>query len=355
MSKNIDEIIKSRLEKKGKVTSEEVAGLAGISRQGAHKRLTAWVNRKRLIKVGRTRGSYYLPYTKEHLAKLQRCGRPIKKRFRNKELQEDLIFDQLAEEPLIINLSKRTKSILRYAFTEMFNNAIEHSGSLWIDVKIRRDNGSIAFEVIDKGIGVFNSIKQKYDLKDDFEALQELTKGKKTTAPKEHTGEGIFFTSKIADFMELSSSRLSLIFDNQAKEIFPEEIKFRKGTRVVFKINQNTKKDLSKLFGEYTDEEYKFFKTKVTVSLFEKGVDYVSRSQARRMLYDLDKFKTIELDFKGVAGIGQGFADEVFRVFSQEHPDIKIVPTNACQAVMFMIKRAQSEGRVALQLRGSVL
>jgi hypothetical protein len=82
-------------------------------------------------------------------------------------------------------------------------------------------------------------------------------------------------------------------------------------------------------------------KTKVTVRLYEKGVDFVSRSQARRILYGMDKFKTIILDFIKVKGIGQGFADEIFRVFKLEHPGVEILVKNASKTVMFMINRAK--------------
>ena len=99
---------------------------------------------------------------------------------------------------------------------------------------------------------------------------------------------------------------------------------------------------LLKKFKEYTDESFKFAKSKVTVRLFEPGGSYVSRSQARRILAGLEKFKTIIMDFKDVETVGQGFADEVFRVWKQRYPDIKVVPKNTNENVLFMIKRARS-------------
>jgi hypothetical protein len=44
-------------------------------------------------------------------------------------------------------------------------------------------------------------------LKNHLEAIQDLLKGKQTTMPKSHSGEGIFFTSKIADNLTISSSQ----------------------------------------------------------------------------------------------------------------------------------------------------
>ena len=56
----------------------------------------------------------------------------------------------------------------------------------------------------------------------------------------------------------------------------------------------------------------------------------------------LDRFKEVVLDFKGVTMIGPAFADEIFRVFSTQHPEVKLTPINAVDAVLQMIPRAQS-------------
>jgi hypothetical protein len=37
--------------------------------------------------------------------------------------------------------------------------------------------------------------------------------------------------------------------------------------------------------------------------------------------------------------VGQGFVDEVFRIFQKKHPNIKIEFTNANEDVRFMIER----------------
>jgi len=69
----------------------------------------------------------------------------------------------------------------------------------------------------------------------------------------------------------------------------------------------------------------------------------VSRSEARRILTNLEKFKTVILDFKNTDTIGQGFADEVFRVWQSAHKDVKIVIKNANKDIEFMIKRAKTQ------------
>lgn len=47
--------------------------------------------------------------------------------------------------------------------------------------------------------------------------------------------------------------------------------------------------------------------------------------------------------FKGLTTIGQAFADEVFRVFKLNHPNIVIIPANANEGIKMMIQRAQGE------------
>jgi hypothetical protein len=85
---------------------------------------------------------------------------------------------------------------------------------------------------------------------------------------------------------------------------------------------------LDKIFDQFAPEEfdYQFDRTKVQVKLFH--TNYISRSEAKRLLHGLDKFKEIILDFAGVKTIGQGFADEIFRVFQQAHPDISVKSEN---------------------------
>lgn len=66
----------------------------------------------------------------------------------------------------------------------------------------------------------------------------------------------------------------------------------------------------------------------------------IARSQAKRLLQRVDRFRRVVLDFTGVALIGQGFADEVFRVFANAHPEVELSAVNAEPDVRAMIARA---------------
>ena len=101
-----------------------------------------------------------------------------------------------------------------------------------------------------------------------------------------------------------------------------------RGTEVFFSIKNRTRKKIEDIFSIFAPEEYdyKFEKTRALVKLFQR--EYLSRSEAKRLLHGLDKFKEIILDFKDVKTIGQGFADELFRVFMQNYPEITLEIVN---------------------------
>lgn len=268
----------------------------------------------------------------------------------NKDLEEHKVFIELeAKYDFLKQLPESLHSIFAYAFSEMLNNAIDHSQSKKIQVSVRKEDSVLTFKITDFGIGVFKNIMRKRKLKNEEEAIQDLLKGKVTTAPKAHSGEGIFFTSKISDKFILNSYDYKLIVDNTLPDVFIEKINSQiHGTEVTFTINLNTKRHLNDVFAAYQShpEEYGFDKTEVLIKLYIMGTIYISRSQARRVLAGLEKFKTIVLDFKGVPTVGQAFADEVFRVFKIKYPEIIIQPINMEAGVNFMIQRAINSAKL---------
>ena len=67
----------------------------------------------------------------------------------------------------------------------------------------------------------------------------------------------------------------------------------------------------------------------------------IARSQARRILFRLEEFKEVELDLTVIEFMGQGFADEIFRVFQNKHPDIVLKAIHANESVQGMIKHVR--------------
>jgi biotin operon repressor len=300
-------------------TGKQLSEFLGISRQAVNKHLKALIQNGSIVKEGITRGAVYrTPPSKRKIPSKKR----LVKTYLLPDLEEDKVFQEVA---LLLNLrqelSKSALKIVHYAFTEILNNAIDHSASGKCRIQVSLDQYRFNFYIRDFGIGVFYSIFSKFNLPDENAAIGELIKGKTTTMREKHTGEGIFFTSKSADSVFFRSHKIKLIFDNQKKDVFVEEKKFIKGTEVVFSISKRSKRRLDKIFSQFAPEEfdYRFERTRALVRLFQQ--DYISRSEAKRLLYGLEKFKEIILDFDGVKTIGQGFADEIFRVFKKAHPD----------------------------------
>jgi anti-sigma regulatory factor (Ser/Thr protein kinase) len=262
----------------------------------------------------------------------------------NKRLQEDVIFKRVQQEFLTsLKLPKETLTILEYAFSEMLNNAIEHSSATRIQVAFGRGKSNIYFRVADNGVGIFNNVMGKRRLKNELEAIQDIFKGKQTTMPATHSGQGIFFTSKTADYFTIISGSTEVDVVNTIPDMFIKPHRLRRGTEIGFSISLHTPTKLAAIFHEFSNEEYEFDRTKILVHLFTMDTSFVSRSQARRLLVGLEEFKKITLDFNKVSDVGQGFADEIFRVFKTRHPEIQILYVNTNPTVEFMIKRVQAE------------
>jgi hypothetical protein len=228
----------------------------------------------------------------------------------------------------------------------MFNTAIDHSEGTLIGIDIKKTAYSTEIIVWDNGVGIFTKIKNALQLIDERHAVLELTKGKLTTDPDRHTGEGIFFSSRMFDQYSILSGEvyLSHRYDKEEDWILQNH-EYQAGTYIFMTLHNNTSRTTKEIFDKFTsaEDEYGFTKTVVPVRLAQYGNEQlISRSQAKRLLARVDRFKTVLFDFSEVQTIGQAFTDEVFRVFVKQHPEIRIVPINGNEAVNQMIKRAVS-------------
>jgi hypothetical protein len=130
----------------------------------------------------------------------------------------------------------------------------------------------------------------------------------------------------------------------QEEDWILEKDGFGTGTAVWMKLNNHTSRATKKIFDQYSSGgDYGFNKTVVPVKLARYGNDQlISRSQAKRLLARVELFKVVVFDFSEVPTIGRAFADEIFRVFAQQHPGIEIYPIHANSEVKRMIERAKS-------------
>jgi hypothetical protein len=167
------------------------------------------------------------------------------------------------------------------------------------------------------------------------DAIVELYKGKYTSKPDYHSGEGIFFSMRLSDQFALISDGMIV------RAGYPDDptvIKSRllayamklsnKGTIVIMQLSNDTNKNAADIFQSYSDIDEGFIRTKIPV--YEACLDHepISRSQAKRIYSRLDSFKEVILDFEKVQFMTQGFADEMFRVFANKNPQTVLTPIN---------------------------
>lgn len=238
-----------------------------------------------------------------------------------------------------LRLRDASRPILRHGFTEMLNNAIDHSGGSTATIAAGlAEDGTIVIEIADDGIGVFERVAHGFGLDDHFQAIQELTKGKRTTDPARHAGEGIFFTSKAVDRFRIDANGLCWIVDNIRNDHAVGQSAVVVGTKVTLALDPLTTRSLRDVFDEFT-EDFEFTRTRPVLKLFEIDTSFVSRSEAKRLLAGMERFRVIEVDFRGVESVGQGFVDELLRVWPISNPETTIEPINMNEAVQMMVRR----------------
>lgn len=272
-------------------------------------------------------------------------------------LEEDRIFYQDVL-PFFRNISDNSGRIWNHSFTEIMNNAVEHAQSDEIICYITQNELNASVMIRDNGIGIFNKIVEynknvlgrNIDIDD---AILELFAGKFTTDSQNHSGEGIFFTSRLVDQFYIYSEGRIFSHDSYAYEkllnIFENEhgegydiLKKQKGTIVMMTLSNNSRRNMEEVLNSFSDPDRGFFRTQISLKSVVPNGDPVSRSQAKRLYSGFDKFEEVEIDFADVDTIGQAFTHELFIVFQRNHPQIKLIIKNANEKVENMIKRVKN-------------
>lgn len=262
-----------------------------------------------------------------------------------KTLQEDIVFYKSVM-PHLEDLPTNIQRLFEYAGMEIINNGIEHSGGKKLEIRISRNAKQVRVDIVDDGVGVFNKIQKDLGLLTPQQSILELCKGKFTSDPKRHSGEGIFFSSRMVDQFIIWS--YGVFFSGHENNDMILEIGQEdtiQGTFVRLGVDLDTTRTPVEVFEQYADQDMipTFHKTCIPVRFMNvEGGNLVSRSQAKRLLARVDRFKTVILDFEGVEMIGQAFADEIFRVFKAEHKDVILSPKNMNPTVQAMVRHIES-------------
>lgn len=306
----------------------------GLSRTAINRYVVRLIDEDLIVATGKTKARRYelknfadVEFRQENITRL---------------LDEDVIW-RYKILPHIHDLNQNVKDICQYCFTEILNNVIDHSLSDDALISYQQNYCNISMSIADTGVGIFEKIQKDFNLADPRSALFELSKGKLTSDKKRHSGEGIFYTSRMLDRFQIRSgnlcySRVREDGDDWLIETghFQEHLS---GTTIIMNISTDALWTTRSVFDEYQKHGFKFRKTHVPISLGNyPGEQLVSRSQAKRVLARFDQFSEVILDFQGVDDIGQPFADEIFRVFQNSHPEIRIVAFRTNENIDKMIK-----------------
>lgn len=235
---------------------------------------------------------------------------------------EDLIYNRYVQKHMQ-DFPDNVQRIWEYSFMEMMNNAIDHSDAEIVKVSVYKNYLTTTIVMGDDGVGIFKKIKEYYHYSSLDDAVNELFKGKLTTDSENHSGEGIFFTSRILDrFAVVSDGKIFThdkyydVLRNLEDIRSMKDWKDRRGTVVYMELSNYSKKILREVFDMFSDVDGGFTKTQIPVKNIYETYP-VSRSQAKRLC--------------------QRFAHEIFVVFQRRHPETTVVPQNANEEVLKMI------------------
>ena len=277
------------------------------------------------------------------------------------QMEEDRLYAAYIERDLK-NCNANALRIWQYVCAEMLNNAIEHSRGKIIHITVSINALFTSVVIADDGVGVFQTLveymaEHGWNNPCTEDALIELYKGKFTSDASRHSGEGIFFSSKAVDeFAIWSGAKIYKCGYGTDIDVIEHRLpayasRMREiGTLVMMTLENETQRRLSEVFNMYTSVEEGFMRTRIPVKEACLTGEPVARSQARRICNRLDEFKEIVLDFDRVDVMGQGFADELFRVYALAHPQVTLCPINMISEVEQMIRHV-SRGQMPENVR----
>lgn len=310
----------------------------GISRQAVYRHLKNLENEGFLTSQGSTRNKTY------QLGEIRQQFKTIKL---DGSLDEREVYNQDFMW-VVGHTSENIQDIVDWGFTEMLNNVIDHSDANEVCIDLKVNKKTLSLVLLDDGEGIFNRIKRLKNFSNNRQAIIELSKGKLTTDKDNHTGLGIFFSAKAFDEFDIYANDTLYNFkSNSESPLQQSDLEIRQylktvSTGIIMQINVSSSTDLKGVFDAFAKApEFDFDTTIVPLYLVDEKHKLVSRSQAKQVVNRLDEFKYVTFDFKGIKNIGQGFADELFRVYPNKHPEIAFDYINAELEVEKMIKRSK--------------
>ena len=289
----------------------------GLSRQAVLRHMYVLIQGGKVTAHGKTKDRYY---------KLNPIVQKTVTITITPKLEEDTIGRKHLF-PYLSGFSSNIREICEYGFMEIVNNVLSHSEGDQCTLKLKITDRNVHLYVHDNGVGIFRKIKEHFDLENLHHAILELSKGRLTTSPKAHIGDGIFTIIHLFDTVQINSGGLCWKYNISKGHQVVKSGSTKEGTSVLMNVSTSSHNTLQNVFNKYSTEikTSLFDRTEVPVILGKfDSENFMSRSQARRLSRHLEKFHEVCIDFNGINLIGDSFADEIFRVFQNQHPDLKI-------------------------------
>ncbi|MDF1795615.1 MAG: DUF4325 domain-containing protein [Coxiellaceae bacterium] len=331
----IQKYILSQVDKHPTDIVKKTAEHFSVTRTTVHRHIKHLIDSGQLIKTGTTKQTRYTSSKSLH---------PHFNASLNPLFDEHDFYSIYCETFIKQYCNDKTENICEYGITEMLNNCKDHSQSKRAEISLHITAHDIIIRVKDNGLGILQTLQETIKINDPRELFFELSKGKLTRDPNNHSGEGIFFTSRIFDKFEVITNDYHYIKINTEDDWSFISCTKTAGTEVILTNNRNSQREIADVFKAYQNEDsLEFVKTDIIIELAKKpNSRLIARSQAKRVCANLDKFKHVTLDFKNVSAVGQGFVDQVFRVYKNQHGNITIDYINANEDVRYMIERGKS-------------
>jgi anti-sigma regulatory factor (Ser/Thr protein kinase) len=245
------------------------------------------------------------------------------------------------------DLPATVRAMVQHAFTELLNNAIDHSEGSSVVLSLRQTSSHVQLLISDDGRGLFDQVRERLGMDDPAQVMLELCKGRLSSQPERHTGRGLFFTARLADIFDLHANQVAF----QQRAWAPQDWTRGRavkpsGSSIYLAIALDTPRTLDQVLRSASLDSAGYGIEQIHLPLrllTSEQVGLASRAQARKVAHRLTQFKRAELDFSGVDEIGQGFADELFRVFARQQDGVQLVVRHAGRKVQQMIEMAQAD------------
>ncbi len=314
-----------KIDQKENDVSKRVSEKCDISRNTVNEYLKELQEKNIICKVKRNQYRLITETFEYHL-----------KRSRGEIDSDTYAYDRFFEQH-IEGCTDEAKRIWQYGFSEMANNVMDHSNAENLHIRVHKNYLNTSVTFIDDGIGIFEKIREHFSLADLDEARCELFKGKLTTDSANHSGEGIFFTSRMMDEFVIFSSGKIFRTDKYEDDFSVDADLPLSGTCVIMSLSNFTHRRIADIFNQYSSVDGGFTKTNIPMrNIFDSAP--VSRSQAKRLYNRLESFNEVVFDFDGMDWMGQAFAHQLFVVYQNAHPETQLRAINMSENIEMMYR-----------------